>query len=288
MGYIEKGTRGADRRAKGESAMIVQNLHMHTDWDDGSASCEEMISASRAAGLASVGVSVHCPMMHPSPWSCPKARLPAYRAHMRALKAKYAGEIEVYTGMEWDVDALETELTAYDYVIGSAHEIQTPDGPLALDESAETTARCLAMLGADGTAEAYFAALERVAQEEAADIVGHFDLLTKFDERHGFFDENSPRYRRAAERAMERLVRAGKIFEVNTGAISRGYRTTPYPSMRWLCLLREMNGRVTVGADAHTPSGVVCAFDLAERQIREAGFAEVWILQGKRFVPVSL
>ena len=42
--------------------MIPQNLHMHSTWDDGKSTVEEMILASRDAGLASVGVSVHCPM----------------------------------------------------------------------------------------------------------------------------------------------------------------------------------------------------------------------------------
>ena len=74
--------------------------------------------------------------------------------------------------------------------------------------------------------------LEKVALEPETDIVGHFDLLTKFNERRCFFDEESPAYRRAALRAMEALVAAGKIFEVNTGAISRGYRSTPYPPGR--------------------------------------------------------
>ena len=87
---------------------------------------------------------------------------------------------------------------------------------------------------------------------------------------------------------MDGLVKAGKIFEVNTGAISRGYRTSPYPSAQWLKLLREMNGKVTVSADAHHTSGVTCAFDLAERMIKDAGFAEIWVLEGREFVPVKI
>jgi len=47
-----------------------------------------------------------------------------------------------------------------------------------------------------------------------------------------------------------------------------------------------MGGRVTVSADAHHTSGVACAFDLAERMIKEAGFREIWILQKEKFVPV--
>ena len=272
--------------------MITQNLHMHSTWDDGRCSAEEMILASRAAGLASVGLSAHCPMPFENTWECPKERLGDYIAEVRALKEKYAGIIDVYLGMEWDTTAQELDLSPYDYVIGSAHEIPVPGGGTrSADANPETTQRCIcACFGgdADAAAEAYFGELAKVAQKREAGIVGHFDLLTKFDETHHFFDENSPRYQKAARAAMEKLVKAGKIFEVNTGAISRGYRTTPYPSMQWLRLLREMDGKVTVSADAHHVSGVTCAFDLAERMVKDAGFDEIWMLQGKMFVPVKL
>ena len=270
--------------------MIPQNLHMHSTWDDGKSTVEEMILASRAAGLASVGVSVHSPMPFANDWECSADRLPDYRAEVRALAEKYAGRIRVYLGIEWDVSAQTLDLSPYDYVIGSVHELPV-DGHRSVDESAETTAGFLAGCfggDADAAAEMYFAELDKVAARPEVDIVGHFDLITKFDEQRGFFNENSPRYRRAAERAMEKLVKAGKIFEVNTGAISRGYRTTPYPSAQWLRLLRELDGRVTVSADAHHKSGVICAFDLAERMVRKAGFTEIWILEGKEFVPVSI
>ena len=270
--------------------MISQNLHMHSTWDDGKSTVEEMILASRAAGLSSVGVSVHCPMPFENSWECPIGRLPDYRAEVRTLADKYAGSIRVYLGIEWDVSAQTFDLSPYDYVIGSVHELPV-NGHCSVDESAETTARILAGCfsgDADAAAEMYFAEMDKVAARPEVGIVGHFDLITKFDEQRGFFNENRPRYRRAAERAMEKLVAAGKIFEVNTGAISRGYRTTPYPSARWLRLLREMGGRVTVSADAHHVSGVTCAFDLAEKLVKDAGFTEIWVLEGKKFVPVSL
>ena len=273
--------------------MITQNLHMHSTWDDGSCSVEEMILASRAAGLSSVGVSVHCPMPFENSWECPKERLPDYIAEVRAMQEKYRGSIDVYLGVEWDVCATELDLSPYDYVIGSAHElpVDAQSGHCSVDSDAQTTAWYLeACFGgdADAAAEKYFAEVAKVADEPRAAIVGHFDLLTKFDEQRGFFNENSPRYRRAAAQAMEKLVKAGKIFEVNTGAISRGYRTTPYPGAQWLKLLHETGGRVTVSADAHHTSGVTCAFDLAEQMVKAAGCKEIWILEGKEFVPVKI
>ena len=286
--------------------MITQNLHMHSTWDDGKCSVEEMILASRAAGLASVGVSVHAPMIFGTSWTCPRERLGAYCDEVRALKEKYKGVIDVYLGVEWDVLS-DIDLAPYDYVIGSAHMIPVSmklpencptdlaamfktDYP-AVDESAEATERMLEGCfngDADAAAEAYFAELEKVAEEPRAAIVGHFDLLTKFDETHRFFDENSPRYRAAAEQAMKKLVGAGKIFEINTGAINRGYRTSPYPALQWLKLLRSLGGRVTISADAHHTSGVTCAFGLAEKLVKEAGFEEIWVLEGAEFVPVKI
>lgn len=272
--------------------MITQNLHMHSTWDDGSCSVEEMILASKAAGLTSVGLSVHCPMPFENSWECPKEKLPDYIAEVRALQAKYAGIIDVYLGVEWDTTAQDMDLSPYDYVIGSVHEIPVPGGGTrSADANARTTESYIRDCfggDADAAAESYFAELAKVANNPHTDIVGHFDLITKFDEPVPFFDENSARYQRAARAAMEKLVKAGKIFEVNTGAISRGYRTTPYPSAQWLKLLHEMGGRVTVSADAHHTSGVACAFELAEQMIKEAGFTEIWILQKEKFVPVSI
>ena len=271
--------------------MITQNLHMHSTWDDGRSTVEEMILASKAAGLTSVGFSVHAPMPIENCWACTEERLPGYIAEVRALAAKYAGEIGVYLGAEWDVVSGDMDLTAYDYVIGSAHQLPAAGWP-SVDESAEATRRYLAEHfggDADAAAEAYFEELAKVAANPLVDIAGHFDLITKFDEQHGFFNPRSARYQKAALAAMERLVRAGKIFEINTGAISRGYRTTPYPSRELLMLLREMGGRVTVSADCHHVSGVVCAFESAERLAKDCGFKEVWVLDGrKNFVPKAL
>ncbi|MEZ4626946.1 MAG: hypothetical protein R2912_02195 [Eubacteriales bacterium] len=42
--------------------------------------------------------------------------------------------------------------------------------------------------------EAYFRQYVTLAKVDEVKIVGHLDLLTKFDESCAFFDEASPRY----------------------------------------------------------------------------------------------
>ncbi|MBQ7786283.1 MAG: histidinol-phosphatase HisJ family protein [Clostridia bacterium] len=286
--------------------MIRQNLHMHSTWDDGQNTVEEMILASKAAGLSSVGVSVHSPLPYGTSWACPEAKLPAYISEVRALQKKYEGVMDVYLGIEWDAES-PVDPAQYDYAIGSVHhipvaclppencpeelrEMLSMDYP-TVDESAEATQKMLRAYfddDADALARAYFAQYQKIAAQEKAQIVGHFDLLTKFDERRGFFHPQSRAYRKAALDAMEMLVKAKKIFEVNTGAISRGYRSEPYPSRELLCALRETGGKVTVSADAHHVSGVTCAFEAAERIVRECGFKEIWVLTKDGFMPEAL
>ena len=74
-------------------------------------------------------------------------------------------------------------------------------------------------------------------------------------------NETDPRYLSAAKNAVDRLLAAGKIFEVNTGAIARGYRAVPYPAPTLFEYIRGMDGRLMLASDAHTPEKIAFAFD---------------------------
>ena len=93
------------------------------------------------------------------------------------------------------------------------------------------------------------------------DIVGHIDLITKFIEQDALFDPNHPRYLAAAYRAVDALLPTGALFEINTGALSRGYRTTPYPAEPILAYIRERGGRVILTGDTHRAENLCYRFD---------------------------
>ena len=270
--------------------MIRSNCHTHTRYCDGKNTAEEMVRAAIDNGFESLGFSGHSPMFFENDWAMSEENLGEYIREIRSLKEKYADQIDILCGIELDSCHTGIRVEDFDFVIASVHQFICGEKVYYIDYTGEVLATAVRELF-DGSwnkmAQEYFRLVADHTLSGNYDIVGHFDLITKFDEPTPFFDENSPRYRHAAERAMEKLVRAGKIFEVNTGAISRGYRVTPYPSVQWLNLLHEMGGKVTVSADAHHTSGVTCAFDLAEKRVRDAGFQEIWILKGKEFVPVS-
>ena len=272
--------------------MMPQNLHAHSTLDDGRSPPEEMLRASLSAGMCSCGLSLHSPLPFQNDWAPGMETVEVFLREMRRLAAAFAPRMTVYVGIEWDVLSENVDLAPFDYVIGSVHHLPVDGANPSVDESPEATADLLARYfggDADAAAALYFSELQKVAAQPRAQIVGHFDLLTKFNERGAFFDEESPVYRRAATRAMEALVEADKIFEVNTGAISRGYRTSPYPSRALLEQLRRMDGRVTLGSDAHSARDVACAFDAALRLVRDCGFRQIWqMISPGVFEPVAL
>ena len=268
--------------------MITQNLHTHSTFDDGQNTMEEMVRAAISAGLTSLGFSIHTPMPYPACWTIPSGRMVDYIAETRRLKTAYQDQIAVYCGAEWDLYSAERAL-GFDYVIGSIHHIPGTSMLYGVDSTPEETKEYLLAFGsADTAAEAYFRQYEALSKIEEVDIVGHIDLLTKFDEQGRFFQPDSSRFLKAALEAVDVLIAAGKIFEINTGAISRGYRTTPYPSAMLLREIVRRGGRITVSADAHRAQDVTCQFAESEALARACGATELWQFNGKGFEPVQL
>ncbi|RAZ38777.1 histidinol phosphate phosphatase, partial [Klebsiella oxytoca] len=70
-------------------------------------------------------------------------------------------------------------------------------------------------------AEQYYAAVASMAARRPT-ILGHLDLVTKFNAGNRFFDEDSPRYRAAALEALHAADPWATLLEINTGAVSRG------------------------------------------------------------------
>ena len=265
--------------------MKRQNLHCHTSFDDGRDAPEIMVIAAENAGLDSLGISLHCPIPGEDAWCCSNAGEPAFLAEMRRLRGKYAGRFNVWCGLEYDLDSERRNVPPYDYIIGSCHLLSG----LPIDYDPETAAHLIAFHGgAEKAARLYYERLCTMADMPEISIVGHFDLLTKYNERVPHYDTAAPVYRDAAVAAMEKLNSADKIFEINTGAISRGWRTTPYPAEELLRHLKGIGGRVCISSDAHKAENIAFGFDQAEALARSCGFTEVWQFNGTGFEAVKL
>lgn len=269
--------------------MILQNLHTHTVFDDGKNTPMEMAGAALDAGLTSLGFSCHAILPYENDWCLTEETLPDYLAALAETKAAFQGRLEVYSGIEWDGISPQS-MEGFDYVIGSLHHIAVGGETPCIEEAPDITKAALRQLfgvDEDAMAGAYFTQYEVLAENPAVDIVGHFDVICKFAETDGLF-AHPPVFLDCAMAAMETLLRADKIFEVNTGAMSRGYRTQPYPSLPLLRELKARHGRVIISSDAHSMDRIVYGFEEMETLLRELGFRETWQYAPGGFVPVGL
>ena len=176
-------------------------------------------------------------------------------------------------------------------VKGACHYLKKGDRYVAFDRSAEYVRNVIETeFSGDGMAfsNEYYAQLSTLPEYGNFDIIAHFDIHTKNIEIERFFDVESKEYLKSATDAMDALRGKIPFFEVNTGAISRGYRTSPYPS---LPLLRELKARgfgAIISSDCHNANYLDCAFDMARDLLIEAGFKEKYILTKDGFKAVEL
>ncbi len=270
-----------------------QNLHTHTVFGDGKNTPEEMVLSAIRSGCRSLGFSEHTPMppeADPDGWTMNASREAEYREELLRLREAYRDRLEIFLGLELDVDS-PAPSQPWDYIIGSSHGIWRDGCYLSSDESLESFVRNVREhFGGDyyAFAAACFQRTAEFLRTCSCQIAGHFDLAAKFNEGGRFFDEDSPWYRHAALEALEAAMERDMIFEINTGAISRGYRTVPYPAPFLLRAIRERNGRICITSDAHAAGSIACAFPQAAALAKECGFRETWVLTKRGFQSVSL
>lgn len=252
--------------------MISFDLHTHSDFSDGENTPEEMVRAALAGGMTCLGISDHSYTSFDLPPCVPKERLEERRRVMAALKEKYRGQLTLLCGIEQDVDS-DFPAQGYDYVIGSVHYLRLDGGYYHVDNTPEMLRETAErFFGGDWYAlcEAYFAREAEVAERTGCDIIGHFDLVSKFNEKERLFDESHPRYVAAWRAALDRLLPCGKPFEVNTGAMSRGWRTAPYPGAEMIAYIRDRGGRLILSSDSHSAKTIRHAFDRYEEALGES------------------
>ncbi len=256
---------------------MIANYHTHSTFCDGKNTPEEIVLYTIDKGFDAVGFSGH----GYTPFDlryCMKDT-EGYIAEIKRLKEKYKGKIQVYLGVEEDAYN-PVNRKDFDYIIGSCHYFLVDGTYYPIDSDYDYFKRCLEVFEFDveKMAEAYYGKFCGYIAERKPDIVGHYDLITKFDEIdvQRFLDNR--KYLEIADRYTSQIVNDDIIFEVNTGAISRGYRKMPYPHERLLHIIRKKGGKVTIGADSHAVETMDYRFEEMKKYLKDIGFECIYIL----------
>ena len=250
-----------------------------------------VIESAIAAGFTHYGLSEHCPRYRPEDLYAeeidagldPAALLSTftrYAQHALSLRERYADRIEVLVGFEterlppdrWAEQMRAIRASApFEYVVGSVHDV----GGRYVDYKPELTAQIAADLGGrEALHIAYFEAVADLVQTLRPEVVGHIDLVRKFDGPDATF---SPRALRHAERALEAVLACSAVLDVNCGAHRRNLSPV-YPLPPILKRAREMGIGVTLGDDSHGANTVGVGLADCLRAIADAGYREVHYL----------
>ena len=256
--------------------MLRANYHTHTVFCDGDNTAQEMVERALELDFCHLGFSGHMDEEIHMDW-------PAYVAEVMRLRAAYAGQLDILCGVELDTLYDPTCCPGAEYVIGSTHYVDV-DVPFsrAIDSSAELSQRlCDECFGGDWYAlcRSYYETEAQVADRLHPTLVGHFDLITRFNDQLHAFDEDDPRYLGPALEVMEYLVERGLPFEINCGAHNRGRKAELYPRQSLLQALHDFGGEIYINSDAHQTACLAGSFDVAAERARACGFTHVCVLE---------
>ena len=264
------------------------NLHTHTTFSDGRDAAEAVVGAALRLGFHTLGFSDHGHADYDD-CSMSLAAEARYRAEIARLQKKYADRLNILLGYEHDWLS-PYDPSPYAYVIESVHYVPAEGGLACVDASRERLLTDIdRYFGGDPYAfcRAYF---RTVAESCAggAQILGHMELVMKFNEGRDIFDDADPRYLKCALEAADCAADSGMLVEVNTGAIAKGCRTQPYPGPAILRRLAERRARIIFSSDCHNLSFLDCAFPECAALARACGFKTAFEARGDAFVEYPL
>lgn len=248
--------------------------HTHTDFCDGKNTAEQMLTRAIELGCTEYGFSGHIYTVGEEDWCMSREGTEAYRREVLRLREMYGDKIKVYLGVEYDLLSDEP-VEGYDYVIGSVHALMKNGVRADVDGGTyEMRLENINKLwGGDpyAFAEDYFKATTQLYARCRCDIIGHLDIVCKFNEKEKMFDERDPRYRSAALAALDEIMKTPSVIEFNTGGVFRAYRSNFYPDGFLLERIAEYGRPMVINSDTHSTDSVLFGFEEAARMLDRYG-----------------
>lgn len=253
---------------------IRSDFHVHTSYCDGRDTPLELAETAYALGFHTLGFSGHSADYSGLEICMDELRAERYRKDIYGVREQYRDKLRILCGLELDYNSDMTR-EGYDYVIGSVHNLYV-DGKYRIIDHTKDDLLGLVNNYFDGSfdalAERYYACVADVLRKTRADIIGHFDLITKFHDSLQISETDT--YLRYAYEAIHTLIFYGKPFEINVGAISRGYRTMPYPAENLLREICNCGGHIMFTGDCHDRRYLGKCFEGAIELAKKCGFTE--------------
>jgi histidinol-phosphatase (PHP family) len=91
-----------------------------------------------------------------------------------------------------------------------------------------------------------------------------------------------------AEKYITVASKSASIFEVNTGAISRGMRKSSYPSENLLYTLKKLDARLILSSDSHNSDTLDFGFEEEKKHLKDIGFSHLYTIYNGEFIKYKI
>lgn len=262
---------------------MFADYHVHSEYsDDSTYPLEQVIRDAIGMGMDEICITDHVDYGIKKDWdagekiayrgSQPLANVdyPRYMAALRDMQIRYGDRIRIRVGLEFGIQThtipqFRALLTRYalDFVILSIHQVENQEFWTQEFQRGRTQREYN---------ERYYEELLAVVQQyQGYSVLGHLDLITRYDKQGVYPFE---RVRPLVEAILRRVIADGKGIEVNTSSHRYGLTDTT-PSVAILQLYRELGGTIlTIGSDSHAPAHLGTYIGEARALLRDLGFRQ--------------
>ena len=248
---------------------MFYNYHTHTCLCDGENTAEEMVQKAIELNVLELGFSGHSYTEFDKSYCMSPEDTELYKEEITALKSKYKNKIKILLGIECDYFS-DIPLEDYDYIIGSVHYVEKNGEYFSVDSNKEDLIKSVNhYYNGDfySFIEDYYSLVTDVYNKTKCDIIGHFDLVTKYNTDSALFDTNHPRYIAAWKAAADTLIKTPAVIEINTGAMARGYSKKPYPAKEIIDYFKSRGKKMIYSSDCHNKDYLLFGYEEVKKYL---------------------
>ncbi|MBN2651584.1 MAG: histidinol-phosphatase [Spirochaetales bacterium] len=261
---------------------MLYNLHTHSNLSDGRNSLEQIVETAANENIEILGISDHSTVPFPTEWNMKDENVEVYLKEIERLREIYPS-VKILAGIEGDfIPGVQnfSQMSDFEYIIGSVHYALTDGEPESFDSSPDAFDKIVKNFYNNDVQKFikyYYDALLQMVDSCRFDIVGHLDLVKKFNTVRPSFDEQAKAYKSKVYEVLELIKECSLTVELNTGGITRNLMKDPYPSFDFIKLARQMDIPICINSDSHAANTLLKNREIAVEAALSAGYKYEYI-----------
>lgn len=250
--------------------MMKTDYHLHTNFSDDSKSImEDVVLKALELGLDEICFTDHVEYKTLNLTALSQViDYPTYFTEILRMNEKYGDRITIKTGAEFGAQMhtfedyqRDFEKYPFDFILLSSHQINNV--PISYQEFQHGKSQ-------EQVNHSYYENfLELVEKYDDFSVVGHLDIIKRYDKRGVF---NDAKTESLTHEILKTLIRKGKGIEINCSNYRYGFNE-PSPSWNVIERYYQLGGRlITTGSDAHWVKDVGMDYDMVINKLKKIGF----------------